>query len=313
MELQVPMIRRILEEHPSVEYHVWNLTGNDVDDDHVKSIVGERITLFGNPHARGGPQAFKRIYRHYGQPEYRDCLFVKLDDDIVFLQTARFAAFTGVIEAHPGWVVSANIVNNGACAPLEAGLWSRFEEMGIPLLDVHKHNEYAEIAHNYFFEHHQEMLGQPLGLIPTEDWLSINMIGYNWEVACWFATKLGTVPHPAFIAGRNFPQPWGLMDEGAANMLPKMIVRGFVACHLTFGPQGCRGEQCTRWRERYGEVVARYLDLNAFRLGFRQPDDYPLPELSPVSFRQGGQRQGWGTSGEAPRLENDPCVGRFCG
>jgi hypothetical protein len=313
MECQVPMVRRILDENPNVEYHVWNLTGNKDDNAYVRDIVGERITVVNDLHGRGGPSAFKAVYRHYAQSEYEDCLFVKLDDDIVFLQTARFGAFIAAIDAHRGYVVSAHIVNNGACAPLEPALWEGFTSLAVPLLDIHKQNQYAEIAHDYFFEHHQELLDQPVELIPTEDWLSINTVGYDWSIAREIAARLGKVPHPSFIAGRNFPAPWGLMDEGMVNLLPRMIMRGFVACHLTFGPQHCTGDQCDRWRERYAEVGRQYLAGRYENLSIDH-----LPGLSPVScMYRGAPRIGWGVD-MAERGghvlasgENNPCAGRF--
>ena len=278
---------------------MWNLTGNEVDDAYVRAIEGERIVIHNELHTGGGPSAFKRVYRHYGQDEFRDCLFVKLDDDIVFLETARFGAFLAAVDAYRGFIVSANVVNNGACAPLEPGLWDAFESLGVRLLDVHKQNAYAELAHGWFFEHYADRVGQDIELVPTEDWLSINCIGYDWRMAREFALQLGRVPHPTHISGRNFPAPWGIMDEGLGNMFPRLIVRGFTACHLTFGPQGCTGEQCERWRGLYAEIGERYL-------GSARPDSgWVLPGLSAVSFRQGPPEV------PAHLLGNDPAVGRF--
>ncbi len=310
MALQVPMIKRILADHPNAEYHVWNLTPttkNDPDNAYLQDITGDRITVLNDFHGTHGSTAFKNVYRYYGHnTDYADCLFVKLDDDIVFLQTQRFGAFIAAIDAHRDYLVSANVVNNGACSPLTPALWEGFESLNVPLLDIHRQNEYAEIAHSYFFEHYQDMLAQPIELIPTEDWLSINAFGFDWQIAHRFANELGTVPHPTFIAGRNFPLPWGLADEGMANLLPRMIMRGFIACHLTFGPQHCTGEQCTQWRKCYAEIGQRYLEAKRRRLS------YSLPELSPVQCMFRGAPN-FTDTGERYRQagENDPCVGRF--
>ncbi|OTR07280.1 hypothetical protein B9M83_09230, partial [Mycobacteroides abscessus] len=45
MELQVPYIKRILAEHPNVEYHVWNLARDPKDAEYLQTITGERITV----------------------------------------------------------------------------------------------------------------------------------------------------------------------------------------------------------------------------------------------------------------------------
>jgi hypothetical protein len=307
MECQVPLVRRILDENPDVEYHVWNFTCNKADNAYIRELSGERITVYNEFYGSYGSKIWKWVYRHYAQPEYQDCLFVKMDDDIVFLQTARFGVFLAAIDAHRGWVVSANIVNNGACAPLELALWEEFQALDVPLLDIHKQNRYAEIAHNYFFEHHQELLAQPIELIPTEDWLSINIIGYDWQVAKEAAVRVGQVPHPSFISGRNFPALWGLGDEGMFNMLPRMIMRGFAAAHLTFGPQSCTGDQQARWQGRYAEIGQRYLDASRYE---NLSINDPLPGLSPVScaYRGAPRVQGGHVLASG---ENDPCAGRF--
>jgi hypothetical protein len=94
------------------------------------------------------------------------------------------------------------------------------------------------------------------------------------------------------------------MDEGAINMVPRMIMRGFLVAHLTFGPQGCTEDQCTAWRQQYGEIGRRYL------AGARS-EGFVLPDLSPVLSVQGARPYlGWGTAGAVPG-ENNPCVGRF--
>ncbi len=316
MELQLPFIRRILAEHPNVECHLWNLTHNDADKAYVTSITGDRITVhhdfFGQPHRFG----WGKVYQHYSQPEYSGSIFVKLDDDIVFIETPRFGTFISAIAAHPGTVVTANVINNGACTPLHPELWNKFEQLGIPLLDVHKSSVYADHAHNYFFHHHYNLLDQPVRLIPTKDWLSINTVGYDWTVAQQFAHTVGMIPHPPLIAGREFPAPWGVGDEGAMNMLPRIILEGFTTCHLSYGPQECPPEQLDAWRAEYAAIGEDYLAS----VGPDTPQK--LPQLSPLSWKCPGiqppgadhkdstewaTRSGW----QASKGDNDPTVGRW--
>lgn len=256
MELQLPFIRRILDEHPTVEYHVWNLCRSAEDAAYVRSIEGDRITVRDDFYDK--MPGWNHVFWHYGNPEYQDALFVKLDDDVVFLETDGFSAFTDAIVEHPDAVVSAKVVNNGACTPLIPPLWERFERMGIPLLDVHMSNAYSEYAHTWFIDHADELLGQPVKLIPTEDWLSINAIGYSWLTGRRIGAMLDR-PVSGIIAGRHFPQGARMGDEGRCNMLRRYIVQGFTVGHLTFGPQAPSAEQLDRWRSGYQELATRYL------------------------------------------------------
>lgn len=295
MELQVPMIRRILEQHPNVEYHIWNFAGDcgigggrlNSDREYLKTIRGPQITVINDY----GPMKHNECYRHYTDPEYQDCLFVKIDDDVVFLETARFGTFIDVMDKYRGSVAVANLVHNGACTPVEPELWKQYLELGIPLLECHEHSDFAELAHGYFFKNWSEMLNQTVELIPTEDWLSINLVGYDWPTLCHVVDTIGK-PHPHWLAGRQMlvganKWPFGknFGDEGVFQTLPRIIVKGFTAAHLTYGPEKATEEQLARWRQGYRYIGSRY--LKAWN-GVNNDPQRPLPALSAVSC--GGPR-----------------------
>ncbi len=199
------------------------------------------------------------------------------------------------------------MINNGACTPITPGIWERFTALDIPLLDIHMSGEFADMVHTYFFEHHAEILGQPIELVPTEDWLSINAVGYDWRTLHKVMSTIGK-PQPAYLAGRSM-HGWGRVfgDEGVFQTLPRIIVKGFTAAHLTFGPQNPSNKQLATWRRRYAEVGQSYLASAAV--------DYsePLPDLSPVSCA--GPRSPKLPSGPDWRTrwagENDPTAGRY--
>jgi len=62
---------------------------------------------------------YHRFYAHYGRnPKvYRQDIFVKCDDDIVFIDLDRLAAFIEFRKTERNYfLVSANVINNGVCA-----------------------------------------------------------------------------------------------------------------------------------------------------------------------------------------------------
>lgn len=327
------MVERILEEHPNVDYHVWNFSRDASDRAYVKTITGLRTTAFNE----FGAMDHNKAYKIYTGPEYQDCLFVKIDDDIIFLETARFGKFIEAIDAHRGSVVSANIINNGGCAPIEPGIWKGFKKLGVHLLDMHLGPAFAEMAHTYFFEHHTEVLNQPIKLVPTADWLSVNMIGYDWATMCRLVKTIGT-PHPAIVADRpmkgwggkeGVDRPYGSFgDEGVFQTFDRIIMKGFTAAHLSFGPQDPSQAQLTKWRRNYRQLGEDYLS------SVPEDEDQELPDLSPVSHGQtlpyvSPQRKAviakrkvavtnatgqWGKDDWRTRWvgkDNDPQVGRF--
>ncbi|ODR16034.1 hypothetical protein [Mycobacterium gordonae] len=303
LELQLPFAHRILQDHPNVEYHLWNFARNDEDREYIKTITGERITVWNGPAEQGfdspaptnapgavqfGANEHNAAYNHYANPEYRDHLFVKLDDDITFLETGRFGKFIEAIDTHRGCSLVANTINNGACTPLTPKLWSEFSKLGIPLLDIHRSNAFADAAHTYMRHHHDEVLDQPITLVPTEDWLSINAVGYDWEFLTNILKTIGT-PHPPALAGRNM-RNWGKRfgDEGVFQTRRRIIMQGFTAAHLSYGPQNPTDEQLSRWRTGYAELAREYLS----RSDFTNPGPLPEPTravCAHIGFRGNGR------------------------
>jgi 3-dehydroquinate dehydratase len=264
MELQLPFLHRIAAEHPDVEIHLWNLARIPPDFYYVREIKGPQIAVH-NEQYRTRPHwmGYKNVYRHYCQEEYRDAVFVKIDDDIVFIQTDRFGDFVDAITANPGAIVSANVVNNGACSRIQPGLAEAFDMTGLPLLDWHKHNAVAAMAHEHFFVHWRDMAAEPVTVHDSDDWLSINMIGCDHDTMRALEAGIGWVEGPpTVIAGRWFGNTDRRGDEGMANTFPRRIVAGMLAAHLSFAPQavGDLSQQATAWRGVYRRIAHTYLE-----------------------------------------------------
>jgi hypothetical protein len=255
MRLQAPLMRRILEQHPDTYWDVWNLARKQIDAIYLQSLAGPRINVI-NTFWRN--RAYDAIYRHYADSDYKDTLFVKCDDDIVFMQTDRFGEFVRAIKNNPGSVTSALVINNGASARQDPGLWAGYQTLGIPLLKVHEDARFAETCHTYFFHHWREILDRPTKLVVTDDWISINMVGFDHSVMRKMARKVGG-PTPRRIAGRDFTPTDTLGDEGAINLFPRRILTGFTAAHLGFGPQQLTLAQEDEWRAGYAQIGADYL------------------------------------------------------
>ena len=258
LEVNLPLIRRILDNHPNVEFHLWNLARLSSDSEYIKSISGERIFVCNMYSGRAAYRNLNRVWEHYTDPRYGKYRFVKIDDDVVFLETERFGTFLDAIEINPDVIVSANTVNNGACTPLTPELWKGFTDLNIPLLDVHESNAYATMAHEYFLEHWSDMLEHPVNMVQTEDWLSINLVGMHWSMLCKIAARIGA-RSPQEIAGRFWRPSDRVGDEGAVNMLPRAVMQGFTVSHLGFGPQKLTEQQEEDWQGRYAEIAQKYL------------------------------------------------------
>jgi hypothetical protein len=262
LELQLPFIRRILEHHPNAEYHVWNLAKNAEDTEYVSQISGDRIQIFNQFAGEHKPwDRFNDVYRFYASPDFIDCRFVKIDDDVIFIQDDKLDTFTTAIDANPGAIISAQVINNGACTKLDPELWRLFQELKpLPLLDVHKSADYALGSHDHFLQDWFTMTQQPTKLLKTGEWLSINLIGYDYPTGCAIARQVGG-PSPTLIAGRHFRPRGPLGDEGMCNTLPRLVMKGFIASHLTFGPQHLTDAELADLRKTYADVGRQYREI----------------------------------------------------
>lgn len=259
LELQISLVRRILDEHPNTYYHIWNLSQTPDDDAYIRGLSGERTVVHNQLHGHATWKAFNEIYKFYAVPAYQGHWFVKMDEDVIFLETAHFGQFVQALT--PGRVCSADVINNGACTAQDTRLWKVFADLySVPLLDIHESTEFWSVAHNYAIRYWPELIDQGIELLPTQDWLSINLIGYGWEVASTLARRINTAS-PKMIAGRGFRAWPTLGDEGVINTLPRTIVRGFRAVHLYFGPQRDHlpTERVDKIRAQYADLVHAYL------------------------------------------------------
>jgi hypothetical protein len=275
LEIQFPLVDRILQENPDVEYHIWNTARMPQDAQFVKGIQpNDRTTVFNQFYDQNGCNQIWRfqnnIYKHYSHSKYKDCLFVKIDDDVIFLETARFADFVNQIT--PKVIISAKTVNNGASTPLEPAIFDGFQKLDIPLLDIHMSVPYVEMAHNYFLNHADKMTEQPMKRFPSKTWLSVNAVAYDWKMICLIASTIGK-RSPVKIADRDFPldalgRAHTIGDEGVCNTVPRVVIQGFTAAHLTFGPQdkAIPNSTLNDLRHRYKQVGEWYLTRHPAKL-----------------------------------------------
>ena len=259
IEVALPFYRRILET--GAEVHIWDLARDPKDSEYLRSITGVEVrTQFYQGDGRAS-RGQNRVWKHYTRPEYSDCVFVKVDDDVLFLETEAFDSFVQAAVDNPNHVISALTINNGASTSFLPDIQAGFEELDIPLLDVHLSPEYAELCHRWFFQNWRTITGKPAVLTPVETWLSINCIAYTYEMGRKIAIRIGT-RSPRDIADRHFdPYRTRVGDEGAANMQPRMIHEGFVAGHLNFGPQqkAMPDDLLNELRKLYADVAKQYL------------------------------------------------------
>lgn len=175
------------------------------------------------------------VYRFYAErgEEYADTIFLKCDDDIIYLDRERLADFIAFRRRRRDYfVVSANVVNNGVCGFVQ-------QEMGViprDILDLEmppgglrgslwESGAKAAALHQWFLADPERFRRPPLEHFDLHSRISINFIAWLGTDLPSLDTRFTDDEHDLTVTIPNF--------LGRRNT----IYLPFVASHLSFRPQ----------------------------------------------------------------------------
>lgn len=110
------------------EWHVWNYARTPEDDEWVCSLESLPGVVLKTPQSK---DSFKYAYESY---PVDDCVYIKIDDDIVYLDVNGLDHMIEFRRLNRGYfAVSANTVNNPTCYLLqkEMGLFPDMDDMAL--------------------------------------------------------------------------------------------------------------------------------------------------------------------------------------
>ncbi|MGL4686862.1 MAG: hypothetical protein ACRCVY_08930 [Commensalibacter sp.] len=129
-----------------------------------------------------------RAYSYYAQnyEQYKDTLFLKCDDDIVYMDYKKLGGFIEFRRNNPHYfLVSANVVNNGLCAYLqqESGyLPNSVGDFELPVNGFHgtlwESGEKAVKLHEYFLSNNLKTMHFRQPIIRWDYYVSINFVSW---------------------------------------------------------------------------------------------------------------------------------------
>lgn len=195
--------------------------------------IRARVQRFiGNP---GEQMPYWQAYDYYARrlKDYQDTIFLKCDDDIVYLDVDKLGDFVEFRRTNPHYfVVSANVVNNGVCAYFQQEAGSipahvgQFERPpggfgGSLWLSAQR----AEMLHDYFLSTRDKRLPLPEKVVDWTERQSINFIAWLGRDLIHMALPRGDDEKALTI---DLPEYLGR---------PTAIYSDFMVSHLSFGPQ----------------------------------------------------------------------------
>lgn len=125
LSIQLLNILKILDLDIVLEYHIWDFSWSAEDSDYISQLknIHPKIKIKYSPYtnaSRAGKIASKQfayyLCDYYNFETYSDYIFIKLDDDICFIDTNNFEKFVdGRIKSN-SFLYSANVINNNHLA-----------------------------------------------------------------------------------------------------------------------------------------------------------------------------------------------------
>ncbi len=125
LEIQLMYLRKILDLDIVYKYHVWDFAWSKEDSEFISKLTNFHPKLkvkyspFTNAHRSGNVASKQFAYylgEYYRVDKYKDKIFVKLDDDIPFIDVDSFERFIDGRLKSDAFLYSANIINNNLYA-----------------------------------------------------------------------------------------------------------------------------------------------------------------------------------------------------
>jgi hypothetical protein len=217
---------------PSFDVFARTGFGGDMD---LRNVDGNpsRIALF---HAnRNITPIYSNSYLYYGRrlDEYRHSVFLKSDDDIVYMDIKRLVDFIAFRVNQPYYfIVSANVVNNGVCAYYQ----QKFGKIPLDLMELElppggfcgqlwANPQWAESLHRYFIRSLSSFSEYDVQSIDWNMRISINFIAWLGEDLAYMCAEF-----------RDDEQALSVSISSRLKR-PNTIYMPFVVSHLTFYSQ----------------------------------------------------------------------------
>ncbi len=223
LDIQLKYIIRLLNTHSNIEYHLWNFSRNDDDNNYLRELPNQhdRIKIF-NQFYEGNntnTNCIKKVgvlcsctkcrvgkwsepYKYYDSNYeiYQNSLFIKMDDDVVFISINKINQYIECILQNPDKIISANLINNGVCAFYDENMKRRVIDSNLLTMNssiedfwfLCTNKTFFHLSHDYFIEMlEKEKERNPIVKIFEEKELltptrrcrfSINTIGFTYNV-----------------------------------------------------------------------------------------------------------------------------------
>jgi hypothetical protein len=192
-------------------------------------------------------------YNYYCNPEYKDDIIIKCDDDIVFMDLTKLQEFINYRKTSDVNLLFANTVNNGVASYY---LQSKFNLIPKTLMELEypkdgiegslwESGDKANKLHNYFIDNYKSFIDYNYNneVIPVTTRFSINFFavkGSDWPLMKDCGQDDEHILTVQYVKEKNFKNE---------------IYCNFVVAHLSFYRQEDTGIDSNKLRHRYSKLA----------------------------------------------------------
>lgn len=238
-------------------YDLWVNSGDARDRAFLEGLarLDRRVRLV--PQPDGKPPGMDAIHGFHRTTQDADTIYLRLDDDVVWLEPGFFETLLGFRVAHPRYfLVAPLIINNAVCTSMlqSCGKIAPSRFVGAACMDPvgWRDPAFAVRLHEFFLDLIARGETHRLHCGPRE--IALNRFSIN--AICWFGRDM------AAIGGEVRPAE----EEDLSNIIPTRLGRAncfctdTIAAHLAFYPQRRRVDR-SGVPERYAEALQRRAEL----------------------------------------------------
>jgi hypothetical protein len=221
--------------------------GADLELEDVKAPVRRYI---GNPRE---PIPYWQAYDYYSRrlAKFTDTIFLKCDDDVVYLDLEKLSGFIEFRRANPSYfIVSANVVNNGICAywqQVGGSLPTSVAEFERPPGGLGGRlwgsGDLAVRLHDFFLAKTEKHMALPTPVVDWTERQSINFVAWLGKDLVHMSGLKSDDEHALSVAFPRFLER------------PTAIYSDFVVSHLSFESQEDDGLKVDGLIERYRALM----------------------------------------------------------
>lgn len=160
MKILTKYVDKLLESDKIDEFHMWNFTRNENDENYLKSLESKKYYKLITPKDKSKWTEYYNFYKNGNDED----IIIKIDDDILFIDVDNFSDFIEERKRDKEtFLMFPSIINNGVCA------WYQQQKGLIPktlhefkyqpfMGDVVENGDLGTRIHKYFLENKEEMI-----------------------------------------------------------------------------------------------------------------------------------------------------------